>query len=1203
MNYFFLKHKVVLIFLVLFSINTFSQTDTEFWFAAPDVANTHGPDGRPLYLNLSAINNTTITLSRPADSNFTTRTYNLLAGQSKSILMDRESGATGILPLDSVECYADRGVEVKGFKIEANPGKITAVYEMGLANNRDFLPLKGRNALGTEFTVTTQNLFPNQTSAAWSGFVVVATRDNTVVHVNLPFDYVNYTAGLDRTVILNEGETYNFQIDSFVNSKQGLYHPQGVKVWTTGPNPAEEYPIAISIYDDSMYRINNVAPFNGGCYDIFADQIVPEALFGREYLVLKGWLTNRQEYVFITAIQDNTVITIDGVLTTTLNKGEVYPYQIVNKATQVASINFPITVNHVTGFGCEQGGAILPPMDGCTGSHDVTIARFTEGANEAFPLNIMVRNDTTTGSPNKNKAVTDFWLDVNGIDYHIPKEYFNYTTDSVYAYLIDDNLGSIYNYFASRIPPANPPTVATISNHTSRFHLGVVHGGATSGCKYGYFSDYGSTEPDAGLEGASARVKRIYCDLDPIHLVAAGGEKYLWKCTSNPDLTTDITDVTIADPYFTPDTAGIYDFEVQVFGECFTDTTLKLTAYVVIGPTSNFTLSETEGCAPFVPELKNTTDLQYAQKLVWKFSPPGDEFDQPLIQDYTFNHTFDNNSDTIKTFTIGLYSYALSGVACPDVKEVDINVYPQVEHIAGFNVTSDTGNCNEITYSFENTTSGTGLLEYEWDLGDGSNYSTSGDFEHSYIRDLDNNKQLTVELTVTGEHGCTDIDTKEIEIPQSINAEFVPDSDRVCSQSMVNFINQSSGDPDIVIYKWSVDTLVGTSENFQTKFINHSIDKDTVYSALLVASDNEFCWDTASLSITVVPAPIADFSVEQTEGCSPFTLKISNQSIGAESYAWFIDEAEVSAETSPNIDMINNIGEELQKYLQLNAISTFGCVDTFVTTINIFPEVDGELSVKKTGSCSPLNSQINLSSSQNIDSIYWTIAYPNKEETKKTELVPFTIYHENESLPDTDTITVNAILKNNYGCQHIAEPLQLFVYPKPEASFKIDTNAGISPFSVIFDNTSVGTNSFLWNFDDNETSVEENPTHTFISTVPDTFMVNLVAILPDCSDTIIKPIIVKPESNSSIHGIANSKIYYFYKKSTEEIVISNQDSSIENLEVSVFNLLGKNVHTSKLDKLNNGSNYTVSISGEPDGIYLIRVFSKNQQYTGKVIKR
>jgi hypothetical protein len=46
-----------------------AQTDTTFWFAAPDLQQAHGD--RPIYLRISTLSNAaSITISQPANSGF-----------------------------------------------------------------------------------------------------------------------------------------------------------------------------------------------------------------------------------------------------------------------------------------------------------------------------------------------------------------------------------------------------------------------------------------------------------------------------------------------------------------------------------------------------------------------------------------------------------------------------------------------------------------------------------------------------------------------------------------------------------------------------------------------------------------------------------------------------------------------------------------------------------------------------------------------------------------------------------------------------------------------------------------------------------------------------------------------------------------------------------------------------------------------------
>jgi len=92
------------------------------------------------------------------------------------------------------------------------------------------------------------------------------------------------------------------------------------------------------------------------------------------------------ERIFIMATEPGTEVFIDGVSFTTLAAaGEQVAYQIIHNSTHVRG-GKPIMVLHTSGFGCELGGAVLPTIDGCTGSVEVS---FTRSTTRDFYLNIM----------------------------------------------------------------------------------------------------------------------------------------------------------------------------------------------------------------------------------------------------------------------------------------------------------------------------------------------------------------------------------------------------------------------------------------------------------------------------------------------------------------------------------------------------------------------------------------------------------------------------------------------------------------------------------------------------------------------------------------------------------------------------------------------------------------------------------------------
>ena len=414
------------------------QTDTLFWFVAPEVAQSHGD--RPIVLRFATLNSAaTITISQPANPAFPVQVINLGINAAQTLDLTPWVDITENKPPNMILPF--------GFKIVSTT-PIMAYYEVTPTCNcnPDIFTLKGKNSLGTQFIVPFQN-FLNNAAYARSGFDIVATQNNTTVTINPKNDIVGHPANVPFVIILQKGETYSAQA---VSTSAGLH--------LSGSTVVADKPIAITIVDDSM----SGAPY-GGCADLMGDQIIPISVTGKEHITIKGYL-NGPDKVYIVATQNNTQVTIDGVNVAILNITDMYVHTQTN-ATAYTQTDKPVYVLHTSGFGCEVGGAIVPPIV-CTGSNTVAFVRST---NEFFAINILV----PTGGENT--------FTLNGSPANIGPGIFQPVpgTAGTWKYAQIDGSSFIGVQQASRI-----------ENPNSKFHLGVIHGGANSGCRYGYFSDF-----------------------------------------------------------------------------------------------------------------------------------------------------------------------------------------------------------------------------------------------------------------------------------------------------------------------------------------------------------------------------------------------------------------------------------------------------------------------------------------------------------------------------------------------------------------------------------------------------------------------------------------------------------------------------------------------------------------------------------------
>lgn len=479
----------ILLFLSLVLLHrSYAQVDTEFWFAPPEITSGHGD--RPVYLRISTLNKAaTVRVVQPGRGNILIA--EVIVSANTTHTLDLTANITNL------ETIMPATVMKTGIRITSS-APITAYYEVGSTFNSDIFALKGKNALGNKFVIPAQNFYNNSSDylpTPYSSFDIVASENNTVVKVRPTKPIFGHLSDTVITVKLNAGETYSFRKATLLASD----NPAGTIVTSNKP-------IAITIKDDSV--------INGGCRDMLGDQLVPVAVAGKEYVVLKGFLETA-EFLFITATEDNTQIFLGGSATpaATLSTGQLFRQQITSKSTYILASK-TIYVFHVTGFGCEMGLAILPSIN-CKGSPQIGFARTT---NEFFGLNVLVRKE----------GIAHFSM--NGSSARVPSSAFTAvagTNDKWYAAQLSFDI--------SQVPVGQ---ASLISNDVSSFQVGIINGNASSTCRYGYFSAFSTLFIGDDFDICEGAIATL--DAGP------GKESYLWSTGQ----TTEKIDVATAGEYW-----------------------------------------------------------------------------------------------------------------------------------------------------------------------------------------------------------------------------------------------------------------------------------------------------------------------------------------------------------------------------------------------------------------------------------------------------------------------------------------------------------------------------------------------------------------------------------------------------------------------------------------------------------------------------
>jgi PKD repeat protein len=1095
-----------LIFILLFLIGNLGvkgQIGTRFWFAAPDVSLEHYNNSIPLNLHITAIYNTHVTISRPADPSFTPIEFDLGPQQTQQVRLDDYLG------VDEIEVYsralgAGNFKQNKGFMVEADPGEITAYYELEGRNNTDIIALKSHNAMGRDFWVSTQRKYKNHGySDDFSGFVVVATKDDTNIDIDPNGNNLEHHGTTPFTVTnLDAGQAFAVR----AHGQAPLEHIFGIHV-------TSNHDITIIIFDDSM-QIDD----GSGNWDIFADQIVPTDLVGMEYIVLKGEVqdqvanTKDGEAIFITPTEPGTNVWIDGApVHSFTNPGEYFEYVIKNLSTHVRA-DKPIYVNHITGYSTdpagarELGGAILPPIDNCTGSHSVTVKR-TPATGFVFFNNLMVRNDTVTGSPTRNQAIYNFTYSIDGgPPVAINPNHFTYIMDSAFA-VYDRNKAGGGAYYNSVVDNQ----ILRVENPIARFHLGVMQGKQSPGCKYGYFSDYAASDASAGIGGFTNGPSGFFCNLNPIQIVASGGTSYKWYAPYEPSLIDQLDYDTVSSPYFFPDTTGAFYFNVVIGGECNSKDTLETEILVSEEASTSFTFSADEGCSPFAPVLTNNSDTVIGVTQIWTIYPATGSAYQ--INQDTIPRTFslslpENHTDTIQTHNVKLIVKGLYN-SCPTQRSKDIKILPQVD--AGFDQ-DDTLGCHPLLVNFTNTSTGhVDSTSYTWDFGDNSQ-SFDIDPTHNFTNYGFIDSLYTVEMVAESPFGCTDTAIKQIKVHPRIRSAMAINTSASCSPLDITIDPANSVGVDT--FYWHVtsptaDTMYSTTVKAPVTLYHQDLtytSPDTI-RVNLVGINKMGCTDTfPQRNIVVYPEVTAEFEIVNDSICDANSIQFVNTSQGFDLfYNWDFDDGTVFQDTlgnDYNHIFYNRSDKDSAYRVSLKATSAFFCENTFDTLVVVHPYIKANFGLDYENNCTPILTTISNLSIRG-HSFEWDFGDGTNSTTTDTL---FTHQYWNNSADDDTTYTIQLVAANNEGCSDTLIR-SLDIFPHVVADFKISDSIGCSPLSVGFTNESTGgLLSYLWDFGNGTSSTNSSPLPRMYTNYNDydtSYVISLTAVNPNGCDSTI----------------------------------------------------------------------------------------------------
>ncbi len=534
----------------------------------------------------------------------------------------------------------------------------------------------------------------------------------------------------------------------------------------------------------------------------------------------------------------------------------------------------------------------------------------------------------------------------------------------------------------------------------------------------------------------------------------------------------------------------------------------------------------TQACAPQVMEFINSsTNTSTTTTFIWNFGDgsPNETYDYTNLGQ-TISHTYQQGTvdcETVVTLTAenncntvqgGPSNATFNPIRIWDIDDAGITA-------------SETILCfpdNEVTYT--NTTERNCLFQgniyqrYEyWNFGDywGLGYDSIIDWRAwppTFPHTLEYPGIGSYTTTLLDSNLCgIDVATITIQIVPPPTAGASANAASICEGETITFTNSSSS--SATDFEWNFGD--GTPPVYSgSNTVDHVFSNFGNYTVRLIAAVGGLsggCADTAYVPITVLPAPEAIISVDNTAACDTLVATFTDSSTGViSSYAWDFGNGNTSSAQNPPVQNYNSPGN-YNVTLTVEAPNLCKNTDTQIVRVYESPVADFMVDDVCIGS---IGSFLDLSTHAGGDPIttwFWDFGDgATSVDTNATHAYtvpgPYVVSLTVETATCTDTKTLNINVQN-----------------APTASFSPDIAAGCAPLEVDFTNSSVGGNTFTWIFGDGSGSASVSPNHTFnnYGNVDSVYTVKLIARNAfGCTDTV--------QSNITVHPNAVSQFQTFY---------------------------------------------------------------------------
>ncbi len=624
---------------------------------------------------------------------------------------------------------------------------------------------------------------------------------------------------------------------------------------------------------------------------------------------------------------------------------------------------------------------------------------------------------------------------------------------------------------------------------------------------------------------------------------------------------------TVANPAHTYSTPGSYPVTLTVTDDCGD-------ANTIIQPVQENDLDAiTLGITPAGPVCsfqdisfspQTSTGIASVSQAEWSF---GDGNESTQIQ------------PTYQYETFGLVNVQLNAVVSQCFKSASIplvvNEGPQVQ----FNFT---GNCQQEVIQFSNQTVGS-VTGYTWDFNDGPN-STEADPIHIFS----NTGVYDVTLTASNLAGCNNTKTKSVPIYSKPQVNFFlspPPLSCNGTPSQFNDLTPNPTDSNIASWSWNFGDAGSSQNTSALRNPQHTYANAGSYDVSLVVSTNFSCSETIQLPVTISQSPIADFNHEAP--CEDELVSFSDVSTGTiDSWDWMIGGT-VYATQNPAHTFVNS--GNTSATLIVNASND--CISSINKSIVVPAKLSPDFSVDR--NCTEqqtLFTDITNATADPVSSSTWDFGGLGIASGASA----------NFTFTNTGNVNVEMTITTQTGCVYPVSKI-VNITSSPQANFTASPEAGAPPLAVQFTNTSAGSTSYLWSFNDSEntTNTQTSPMFTFQELGE--YEVNLVAYNTiGCSDTSYHPILVAP-----ITGLEYDRNFNFNapypNPAQKNLFLGWNTQQPDKLSVNVLDVFGRVILESGYLSTTGKNEAVIRLDGLKAGVYFLQMHLGQKRTTFQIM--